>query len=147
LIEKISGETAGRKCSFVVLGDRPGAFLGAGVEFVGRHWDMAPFYSICDCVVCRAGASTLAELAAFEIPALTIPWDGAADGHQEANARAFASMTGNLVWAENEGNLEEAFAKLLSRIPASRKEAGDFANDEASFALWRLSEERFPSLI
>ena len=106
---------------------------------------MAPFYSLCDAVVCRAGASTLAELAAFGIPALTIPWSGAADGHQEANARAFSSMTGNLTWIEGEENLEEAFAKLLARTPATRRATGDFVNDAASSALWGFAEEKFPS--
>lgn len=41
-----------------------------------------------DVAVCRAGAITVAELTARGLPAILIPWAGAADNHQEANARA-----------------------------------------------------------
>ncbi|HET6386081.1 MAG TPA: undecaprenyldiphospho-muramoylpentapeptide beta-N-acetylglucosaminyltransferase [Armatimonadota bacterium] len=40
-----------------------------------------------DLVVCRAGATTIAELTARGAPAILIPWSGAADNHQEGNAR------------------------------------------------------------
>jgi len=39
--------------------------------------------------VSRAGASTLAELAAMELPALLIPYPASADDHQFFNAKAF----------------------------------------------------------
>ena len=42
-------------------------------------------------VLCRAGASTIAELAAAGRPALLVPYPYAADDHQAANARAFAN--------------------------------------------------------
>ena len=107
---------------------------------------MAPFYSLCDALICRAGASTLAELAAFGIPALTVPWAGAADGHQEANARAFSTLTGGLTWIEwecGEVSPEDAFAKLFERAPSTRRDAGDFVNDAASSALWKFGESHF----
>lgn len=45
-------------------------------------------------VICRAGASTIAELGAVGRPALVIPYPYAADDHQTANARAFAMSGG-----------------------------------------------------
>ncbi|MBM3881923.1 MAG: UDP-N-acetylglucosamine--N-acetylmuramyl-(pentapeptide) pyrophosphoryl-undecaprenol N-acetylglucosamine transferase [Verrucomicrobia bacterium] len=42
--------------------------------------------------VCRAGASSLAELAAVRLPAILIPYPAAADNHQYHNARAFAEL-------------------------------------------------------
>ena len=50
--------------------------------------DMASRYSRADLVVCRAGATTVAELTALGKPALFIPYPFAADNHQEHNARA-----------------------------------------------------------
>ena len=41
-------------------------------------------------VICRAGASTVAELAAIGRPAILVPYPHATDDHQAANARAFA---------------------------------------------------------
>ena len=52
-------------------------------EFI---YNMPDFYRWADLVVCRGGASTLNELAAFGLPAIVIPLP-AADGHQEHNAR------------------------------------------------------------
>jgi len=164
LVNKISCGAAGQagrtgqKCVFVVLGDQPENFHAAGVEFVGRRWDMAPFYSLCDAVVCRAGASTLAELSAFGIPALTIPWSGAVDGHQEANARLFSSMASGITWIEeedglkNQKSLEEAFENLLELAAARSYQSdangaenakNDFTNNAASSALWNFGKGKF----
>lgn len=48
---------------------------------------MESAYAAADAVVCRSGASTLAELAAQRKPAVLVPFPFAAEGHQEANAR------------------------------------------------------------
>jgi UDP-N-acetylglucosamine--N-acetylmuramyl-(pentapeptide) pyrophosphoryl-undecaprenol N-acetylglucosamine transferase len=48
--------------------------------------DMGRAYGQADVVVCRAGATTLAELAAVGKPAILVPYPYAADDHQRANA-------------------------------------------------------------
>lgn len=48
--------------------------------------DMPAQYSKADLVICRAGASTVAELAACGKPSLLVPFPGAADDHQKKNA-------------------------------------------------------------
>jgi UDP-N-acetylglucosamine--N-acetylmuramyl-(pentapeptide) pyrophosphoryl-undecaprenol N-acetylglucosamine transferase len=48
--------------------------------------DMGSAYAAADLVVCRAGATTLAELAAMGKPAILIPYPFAVDDHQRANA-------------------------------------------------------------
>lgn len=61
-------------------------------HFILPQWDMNPFYSICDVLVCRAGGSTLAEALKWGIPTVSVPWRGAADNHQEANAKEFVKV-------------------------------------------------------
>jgi UDP-N-acetylglucosamine--N-acetylmuramyl-(pentapeptide) pyrophosphoryl-undecaprenol N-acetylglucosamine transferase len=48
--------------------------------------DMGAAYGQADLVVCRAGATTLAELTAIGKPAVLVPYPFAADDHQRANA-------------------------------------------------------------
>ena len=48
--------------------------------------DMAEAYCWADVVICRAGASTVAEIAAIGIPAVFIPFPFAVDDHQTENA-------------------------------------------------------------
>lgn len=69
-------------------------------------------YLAADLAICRAGAATLGELIAFELPALLIPWPGAADQHQEKNARVFIEQTGGGKWIDQK-NLSP---HLLSQV-------------------------------
>ncbi len=49
--------------------------------------DMASAYGQADLVICRAGATTIAELAVAGLPAILVPYPHAIDDHQTANAR------------------------------------------------------------
>jgi len=51
--------------------------------------DMRPWYQKADLAICRAGASTCAELSAFGIPSLLVPYPFAARDHQYKNASEF----------------------------------------------------------
>jgi UDP-N-acetylglucosamine--N-acetylmuramyl-(pentapeptide) pyrophosphoryl-undecaprenol N-acetylglucosamine transferase len=53
--------------------------------------DMAAAYAAADIVICRAGATTVAELMATGKPAILIPFPYAANDHQTHNARIMAS--------------------------------------------------------
>jgi UDP-N-acetylglucosamine--N-acetylmuramyl-(pentapeptide) pyrophosphoryl-undecaprenol N-acetylglucosamine transferase len=53
--------------------------------------DMAAAYRDADLLLCRAGASTLAELTVCGRPAILVPFPFAADDHQSANARTLAA--------------------------------------------------------
>jgi len=53
-------------------------------EFVD---DMAEAWAWADFAICRAGALTVAELAAAGVPAILVPLPSAVDDHQTANAR------------------------------------------------------------
>ena len=65
------------------------AYREAGVEAVRVEafiTDMAQAYDWADLVLCRSGASTLAELAAAGLPSLLVPFPHAAQNHQHHNA-------------------------------------------------------------
>ncbi len=70
------------------------AYAKAGIEAEVKAFfhDMASRYSRADLVVCRAGATTVAELTALGKAALFIPYPYAADNHQELNARALVDQ-------------------------------------------------------
>lgn len=52
---------------------------------------MRDFYTVCDLIVTRAGASSLFEIAARGIPAIVVPLPHAAQNHQWENAYAYAA--------------------------------------------------------
>ncbi len=56
--------------------------------------DMAPVYAAADLIICRAGATTVAEVTALGKPALFIPFPFAADDHQVLNAKGPAEAGG-----------------------------------------------------
>lgn len=71
-----------------VLGGHRNAGSDARVEkFI---FDMRSAYVDASLIVCRAGSSTLAEIAAAGRASVLIPFPHASDNHQERNARVFA---------------------------------------------------------
>ncbi len=62
--------------------------FGGDVEIVEFIDDMASAYRWADLLICRAGASTIAEVLTLGIPSLMVPFPHAADDHQRANARS-----------------------------------------------------------
>lgn len=54
-------------------------------------------WACADLALTRAGASTLAEAMQTNTPSILIPWPGALEDHQAANARALADLGGAIV--------------------------------------------------
>ncbi|MFM8955847.1 MAG: UDP-N-acetylglucosamine--N-acetylmuramyl-(pentapeptide) pyrophosphoryl-undecaprenol N-acetylglucosamine transferase [Actinomycetota bacterium] len=103
---------AGERC-----GDGPGGSFGAtGIHYVRRasHANMADVWLIADVVVCRAGASTIAELVAVGAAGVVVPWAAAADDHQRRNARWLSDAGAAIV--VDEADVATRFAKELSRV-------------------------------
>jgi UDP-N-acetylglucosamine--N-acetylmuramyl-(pentapeptide) pyrophosphoryl-undecaprenol N-acetylglucosamine transferase len=78
-------------------------------------------------VVSRAGASTVAELAAAGRPAVMVPYPSATDDHQTANAQALVEAGGG--WLMPQANLDaaglaERFAALLGNPATLARAAG-----------------------
>ena len=64
--------------------------------------DMAEAYGWADLVICRAGALTIAELAAAGVGAILVPYPHAVDDHQTSNARVLVSEGAALMIADRE---------------------------------------------
>lgn len=64
-------------------------YRAAGVDAQTKAFidDMAAAYASCDVVICRAGALTIAELAAAGVASILVPFPYAVDDHQTHNAR------------------------------------------------------------
>ena len=78
---------------------------------------MTAVYPLLDLIVCRAGAMTLAEVAAWGIPSVLVPYPHAADDHQTKNARALEDKGAAIVLPESElsaRRLSNLIAGLLS---------------------------------
>jgi UDP-N-acetylglucosamine--N-acetylmuramyl-(pentapeptide) pyrophosphoryl-undecaprenol N-acetylglucosamine transferase len=65
--------------------------------------------------VSRAGASSLAEIAAMRLPALLVPFPAAADNHQSVNAAAFVN-TGAAELAEQKRSTAKDVAETLVEL-------------------------------
>ncbi len=69
--------------------------------------DMAWAYAQADLVICRAGATTIAELCALGKPAIYIPFPYATHGHQEKNAKILVEHGAGLMFREKDLSPEE----------------------------------------
>ena len=74
--------------------------------------DMTAHYATADLFICRAGASTIAELAAAGIASVLVPYPHAVDDHQTHNAR-FLSERGAAVLVPQDELTAQKLAALL----------------------------------
>lgn len=88
------------------------------IAFIGE--ELKDIYAATDLVITRASANFLSEIAANGKPAIAIPLESSANGHQKMNAYSIARMGGCVVLEEN--NLGEHM--LLEKID-------EIMNDEA----------------
>jgi UDP-N-acetylglucosamine--N-acetylmuramyl-(pentapeptide) pyrophosphoryl-undecaprenol N-acetylglucosamine transferase len=86
--------------------DAQAAYGNAGVaaEVYPFISDMPAFFARADLVLCRSGASTVAEIAAAGKPAAFVPFPRAADDHQRVNAQALERVGAAVVLEETRLN-------------------------------------------
>jgi UDP-N-acetylglucosamine--N-acetylmuramyl-(pentapeptide) pyrophosphoryl-undecaprenol N-acetylglucosamine transferase len=91
--------------------------IGINAEIRTFFDDMPDRFAKSDLVISRAGASSVAELAAAGRPAILIPFAGAMDDHQTENARQLEAAGGGVCLAEADldpAALAARMADLLS---------------------------------
>jgi UDP-N-acetylglucosamine--N-acetylmuramyl-(pentapeptide) pyrophosphoryl-undecaprenol N-acetylglucosamine transferase len=92
------------------------AYTRAGIqaEVEPFLFDMGRRLGTADLIVCRAGATTLAELAAAGKPAILIPLPTAADDHQRRNAEAAAGAGAAEVLLQRDATGDELARRILA---------------------------------
>ena len=75
---------------------------------------MGKAYSQSDLVICRAGATSVAEFTVAAKPAILIPYPFAADNHQEANALALVENGAAIMVRDKELTGEDLAAIIKS---------------------------------
>jgi UDP-N-acetylglucosamine--N-acetylmuramyl-(pentapeptide) pyrophosphoryl-undecaprenol N-acetylglucosamine transferase len=104
-------------------------------------------YACADLVVCRSGATTIAEITACGLPSLLVPYPYATHGHQEANARALQRAGGAAVLLDDQLSSDSLAARIESlvdheeRLRAMAERARAFGRPDASARLADLVEE------
>ena len=106
--------------------------------------DMAGAYEWADLVICRAGALTVAELAAAGIASILVPFPFAVDDHQTSNARFLASAGGAVLLPQNEMTPESvSLLRNYSRgqLLQMAEKARALAKPDAAAEVARVCEE------
>jgi len=90
------------------------AYLAAGVnaKVVPFIDNMAAEYRAADLIVCRAGATTIAEVTACGKPCIFIPFPHAVDDHQRKNAEALLKTGAGFMVLERELTAESLVAQM-----------------------------------
>jgi UDP-N-acetylglucosamine--N-acetylmuramyl-(pentapeptide) pyrophosphoryl-undecaprenol N-acetylglucosamine transferase len=111
----VTHQTGARDREQVEKGYRACGFEPDVREFIT---DMSGAYAGADLVVCRAGATTLAELTVCRKPAILVPFPLAADNHQVQNARSLVDA-GAAVMIEERDLTGELLAREIRAILGS----------------------------
>lgn len=101
--------------------------LNISVEPQAYIDDMAAAYEWADLVLCRAGAMTVAEIAAVGVAAIFVPYPYAVDDHQTANAHYLSSAGAAILIQESELN-GQILAKLFRDFSLNRDSLLKMAN-------------------
>jgi len=120
---RITHQTGARDRDYVEKGYAAVHFQPDVRDFIT---DMSAAYAETDLVVCRAGATTLAELTVCKKPSVLVPFPAAADNHQVVNALSLVEV-GAAVMIEEKDLTGELLAAEVRRIlldPGLRERMG-----------------------
>ncbi|HEY3447316.1 MAG TPA: undecaprenyldiphospho-muramoylpentapeptide beta-N-acetylglucosaminyltransferase [Myxococcales bacterium] len=109
----------------------------ANAEVLDFIRDMSGAYARADAIVCRAGATTLAEITVAKKAAILIPFAAAADNHQELNARSLVEAGAAVMILEKDLTGERLAKEVFALMnPGRRKQmekaAGGLGHPEAA---------------
>jgi UDP-N-acetylglucosamine--N-acetylmuramyl-(pentapeptide) pyrophosphoryl-undecaprenol N-acetylglucosamine transferase len=121
-------------------------------------WSVQPFlddmpqrFAAASLVLCRSGASTVAELAAAAKPSLLVPFPQAADDHQRRNAEVFVKAEAARMLLEPELTPDKLLAELIGLLQSPAElirmagNARKLAHPDAAAAIAELLKRQQPA--
>jgi UDP-N-acetylglucosamine--N-acetylmuramyl-(pentapeptide) pyrophosphoryl-undecaprenol N-acetylglucosamine transferase len=116
------------QCGARMLDEARAAYAAAGLAVTPEPFiaDMAEAYGWADLAICRAGALTIAELAAAGVASLLVPFPAAVDDHQTRNA-AYLVEAGAAVLVPEGADFDARLTAELSLLLADRDRLRDMA--------------------
>jgi UDP-N-acetylglucosamine--N-acetylmuramyl-(pentapeptide) pyrophosphoryl-undecaprenol N-acetylglucosamine transferase len=99
---------------------------GIMYRVLGYEDRMPLVYAAADLMMTRAGAATIAELATVGMPALIVPWPGAADDHQLDNARELSDHKAAVLIEEGDLTVDRLVAEL-DRLMSDRSSLAEMS--------------------
>jgi UDP-N-acetylglucosamine--N-acetylmuramyl-(pentapeptide) pyrophosphoryl-undecaprenol N-acetylglucosamine transferase len=121
-------------CIHHVVGERwvgempPSRWSVEGIMYrvIGYEDRMPLLFAASDLMVTRAGASTIAELAATGTPAIIVPWPGAAENHQLDNARTLTDRGAAVLLEQHELDADH-LAALIDELRTEPQRLADIS--------------------
>ncbi len=115
-------------------------YEGKGFDVEVREFidDMSAAYLSCDLVVCRAGATTLAEITVCKKASVLIPFPFATDDHQAVNAQALVDAGAAVMFREGDLTPQTLASVIIelkndpARLAKMEKVAGTLGRPEAA---------------
>jgi len=112
----ITHQTGEKDCSEVAAAYEAAGIQAQVLPFIN---DMASEYAWADLIVCRAGATTIAEVTATGKACLFIPFPYAVDDHQRKNAEALFNKSACFMLLEQDLT-GERLAEMVTRLAGDR---------------------------
>lgn len=116
------------------------AEIGFEAETAAFFDDMPTRFAQADLVICRAGASVIAELCASRKPSVLVPFPYAADDHQRANGAALAEA-GGAVMVQDADWTGDRMVREVAAFVAAPEQLALMANALAPMARARAAED------
>ena len=120
------------------------AQAGVSAHAVSFIEDMAGAYEWADLVICRAGALTIAELAAAGAASVLVPFPHAVDDHQTANARFLTNAGAAILLPQSELSAEKlSLLRTVSRgqLQHMAEKARELAKPDAAEVVAKVCME------
>jgi len=96
-------------------------------QVVAYEENMADIYASVDLLIGRGGAGTIADVAAVGVPAILIPWKGAADDHQTANVKYLSENGAAILLAEE--LVASDLAKIIADLRSDSEKLSQIATE------------------